>query len=848
MILPMPALPQSGNHFIVCGDGQLAFRITEELTSRYREQVTVILPSRRKGFGARISALPGVDVLERSELTDQAFTDAGVASARAVALLWREDIVNFHAALRAQDLNPAIRLVLAVFNTRLAEHFRVFFTDCTMLSGTEMAAPAFVAAALGEPAPSHVEVFGRTLYVARRDEVPADHVVCGIVAVPGDPAGATRLLPPGMRYIEPTADPNMTRPDRPSTPHNERLVLAVANGERRDPLARRRHPLRTVAAAARRVAWNKYGLVFAVLLAVILAGLSLILSAYFAKDHATYSVSNAVYLALMDLTGSALTSVSLSGPEKLSQVLLTVDGMAFLPVVTALIVGARVTGSLRGEPKPPGGHVIVAGLGNVGTKVVTELHALGFRVVCVDPDPAAHGITAARRLGLPVVIGDAFAEDILRTAGIDTATALVAVTSNDIVNLETALQAHALRDDLRIVLRLFDDDLARRVQQTVGNIVSRSVSYLAASAFAVAMLEHSVLCTIAVGRHVLLIADVRVADGADLVGKRLVDMEDDGLARILALQARGTHRPDWQPQRDYELATGDRVIVVATRAGLSRFLSGNRSSLSSSAPVTEFRSGLAREMLWRYAERVNRARTTAAQTVPGDSPLTREGPHRPGWEARRHHMSVNEDSTVQPAVQPAVVPSPGIADPAPLGLAAFALTTFLLSASNAGWMTAATGSAWLGYAFAYGGFGQLLAGMWEFRNRNVFGATAFSTYGGFWIGLGLWALLVAPAKANTAAMLGHDLGWILLAFAIFNTYMLIMSTQINTAVFAVFLTLEITEIVLFIGNFAGNTSIVKVGGVIGVITAVAAWYTSCAGVSNGIGGRIKLPVGKPLIS
>jgi len=211
-------------------------------------------------------------------------------------------------------------------------------------------------------------------------------------------------------------------------------------------------------------------------------------------------------------------------------------------------------------------------------------------------------------------------------------------------------------------------------------------------------------------------------------------------------------------------------------------------------------------------------------------------------------MSVNEDSTVQPAVQPAVVPSPGIADPAPLGLAAFALTTFLLSASNAGWMTAATGSAWLGYAFAYGGFGQLLAGMWEFRNRNVFGATAFSTYGGFWIGLGLWALLVAPAKANTAAMLGHDLGWILLAFAIFNTYMLIMSTQINTAVFAVFLTLEITEIVLFIGNFAGNTSIVKVGGVIGVITAVVAWYTSCAGVSNGIGGRIKLPVGKPLIS
>src|SRR3989442_10476912 len=79
----------------------------------------------------------------------------------------------------------------------------------------------------------------------------------------------------------------------------------------------------------------------------------------------------------------------------------------------------------------------------------------------------------------------------------------------------------------------------------------------------------------------------------------------------------------------------------------------------------------------------------------------------------------------------------GIADPAPLGLAAFALTTFLLSAKNAGWMTHATGNAWLGYAFAYGGLAQLLAGMWEFRNRNVFGATAFATYGGFLIRLRL---------------------------------------------------------------------------------------------------------------
>ena len=108
-------------------------------------------------------------------------------------------------------------------------------------------------------------------------------------------------------------------------------------------------------------------------------------------------------------------------------------------------------------------------------------------------------------------------------------------------------------------------------------------------------------------------------------------------------------------------------------------------------------------------------------------------------------MSVNDDL---PAAPVAALGS-GIADPAPLGLAAFALTTFLLSAFNAGWMTTASGLAWLGYAFAYGGLGQLLAGMWEFRNRNVFGATAFCSYGGFWIGLGLYFLLVGKACSPT---------------------------------------------------------------------------------------------------
>jgi uncharacterized protein len=215
-------------------------------------------------------------------------------------------------------------------------------------------------------------------------------------------------------------------------------------------------------------------------------------------------------------------------------------------------------------------------------------------------------------------------------------------------------------------------------------------------------------------------------------------------------------------------------------------------------------------------------------------------------------------SSTDDAPAPAPAPASGIADPAPLGLAAFALTTFLLSAINAGWAKSSTGFDWWGYAIAYGGLCQLLAGMWEFRNRNVFGSTAFSTYGGFWIGVGLWLHFIAPAAiaAKAPLELNRDLGWILLAFAIFNTYMLIISTQVNLAVFLVFLTLELTEIFLFIGNFTTKTpalppnptssGLIVVGGIIGVVTSLVAWYTSAAGVINGMKGRPVLPVGKPL--
>jgi Trk K+ transport system NAD-binding subunit len=532
--------------------------MVEELTLRYGEEVTVILPSAQRGQGPRMARLPGVRLIERSELDHQAFLAADVPNARGIALLHQDDLGNFHAALRAQELNADLRLVVAIFNTSLGERIRTFFTDCAVLSESSMAAPSFVAAALGEPTPSHVRLAGRTLYVARREDTDAEHVICGLASGTakgvGDAGGGS---------------PRLTPPQDASSG----LVLAVADGTPRNLLARpRRNPLRTVARLFRMLFWHRFGVAFACLIAILGIGYALLATAV----H--YSAANALYLTVLDGAGAAVSNPALSTPEKIAQVLLTFDGLAFLPLVTAAVVGARLTGSVRGRDRPISDHVIVAGLGNVGTRILGQLHDLGIGVVCVDKDPDAAGVPLARRLGLRVVTGETTREETLRAAGVTSCRALVSVTSSDIVNLETALHARALAEEPRIVLRLYDDDLAERVQKTVGNTISRSVPYLAAPAFAAAMLEHQVLRTIPVGRHVLLIAEVAVGAGAELAGRRVDDVHDGSDVRLIALRRRGEAGVDWSPRPGDELRPQDRLVVLATRAGLSRVLarSGSR--------------------------------------------------------------------------------------------------------------------------------------------------------------------------------------------------------------------------------------------------------------------------------
>lgn len=180
------------------------------------------------------------------------------------------------------------------------------------------------------------------------------------------------------------------------------------------------------------------------------------------------------------------------------------------------------------------------------------------------------------------------------------------------------------------------------------------------------------------------------------------------------------------------------------------------------------------------------------------------------------------------------------ADPGPLGLAGFALTTFVLSMFNAGLINKAGEPVVLGLALAYGGLAQLLAGMWEFRTGNTFGAVAFTSYGAFW--LSYWALVAFFIGDIPAVHIGATVGLYLIAWGIFTAYMFVASLRTTAAIAVVFFLLALTFIVLGIGNANESSGVVEAGGWCGLATAGAAWYASFAAVTNSTFGRTVLPV------
>ena len=185
---------------------------------------------------------------------------------------------------------------------------------------------------------------------------------------------------------------------------------------------------------------------------------------------------------------------------------------------------------------------------------------------------------------------------------------------------------------------------------------------------------------------------------------------------------------------------------------------------------------------------------------------------------------------------PPVSATPAFGDPGGLGLGAFALTTFVLSMANSGFIVGA-GVSVLGLALFYGGIAQFVAGIWEFANKNTFGATAFCSYGAFW--LAFWFLVVSKGDVGAGSA---GVGIFLIAWGIFTLYMTFAAIKTTGAILAVFAFLTLTFFALGIGAMTGVVGITHLGGYLGIITAILAWYGSFATVIKSTFKRVVLPV------
>jgi Trk K+ transport system NAD-binding subunit len=544
--------PDGGTpRFVVCGDTPLAFRVVDELIKRYSADVTAVVPSLEQGHGGDIAELPGVRVVEARRLDAAAYLKADLASADGLALLSQDDAGNIDAALLAQELNAELRIVVRMFNEGLGDRVRTLLADCAVLSAATIAAPAFVSAALGRDAPLYVHLPGRTLVAARRADVRAQDILCGLAITAG------RDEPETLPADQAAAD----------------VVLAVDDPATHEPpRRRRRRPLRTMSLLLGR----RLRVVLAVLVG-LLASATLLLM--LVKGVGPW---RAAYEAILTTLAGANPDSAASTVEQVTQTLLTVVSVALIPVLTAalvdVVVNARLALAAGGLTEPIADHVVVVGLGDVGTRVIRLLHDLGVGVVAMETDERARGVGVARELGIPLVIGDSRQEETLRAASVQTCRALLVLTTDDVSNLETALLGRGLKERVRVALRLFDGDFADRVQRAFGIDISRSVSYLAAPTFAAAMLGRQVTGTIALGRRVLLVAELPVGTASPLEGLTVADLAEVPGVRLLGIRTgRGTQTL-WAPPRGRQLVRTDHLVVVATRAGLGALLARTASA------------------------------------------------------------------------------------------------------------------------------------------------------------------------------------------------------------------------------------------------------------------------------
>lgn len=573
--------PGTHAHYVVVGDGPLAFRLTRALSTRYRGTVSVILPDRTSRYAQEMESLDRVDLVETDRVDEKALTAAGADRAHAAALVDQDDGGNVALALLLREAWPALHVVVRIFDESLGRHLQR--DRCTVLSASAFAAPEIVAAALRRQV--RLPVQHRRLVTVSDEEtsLPTRMV---LFATDGD--GTVTALPSDEELAG--LAPKVLLADAAEHDVLPEIKADLEQDEDEvDPHRRRRFGeyLRTLAITS---GWNLL-LAAGVLLVVVLVGAMTIQLA------TGSSFLGALYEAVLPALAGSDPDHDANPVVKATQVVLTIVSVAVIPWVTGVVVDGVVRTQRLLDAGSPlhamSDHVVVVGLGDLGTRIVRSLDRRGVPVVAVDIDEAARGIAVARARDVPVVIGDARRAATLRAAYVDTAQAIVVVTSGGATTIGVGFAARSIPrpedapTPLRTVLRVYDKDLSRRIRREIPDSVGLSSSFLAAPWFAASMIGQEVKATIPYRDRVLVLAEIVIMEGSRLARMHPDDVDLDGgldgdeedaegvvRSRLLAIrtkpQASGGGGRMIEPSEGWYLHAHDTLVVIATTAGLRR--------------------------------------------------------------------------------------------------------------------------------------------------------------------------------------------------------------------------------------------------------------------------------------
>jgi Trk K+ transport system NAD-binding subunit len=548
---------------LLCGLGRVGWRTLQSLQAT---GVTVtVVTLKGEEHDARLN---GAKLIQGDCREQHVLERAGLATMTGVVIVTSDDVVNVSTALLARKLNPTCRIVVRMFNQSLLARLGTAVRNTVALSVSALTAPLMALTAISGESLAAFTVQGEAQQIVQL-AITADSPWFGKTLADMGVTNGVRVV----GFIPNRGAITMLGETRLETilADGDRVVL-LGEPEKLSPLLQDGTSA-TVRSAS--ILWRGLRAFKRLLLTVdrpvLWATLVLLLTLVGSSIVLAIGTGISWIDGFYNTVSIMATGADLHGDGKEPWVKMFIGGLklvgaallaTFTAIITNALLKARLGSAFEALRLPESGHVVVCGLGNIGYRCVRELLQLQARVVVIEPNANSPFAATVRRMGVPVIVGDATIPEVLHQAHASTARAVIAATDEDLLNLEIALLVRELKVQQRVVVRMNDPDLAASTREAADIRYAVSPPALAAPAFAAALFGDRIQALIAVGSRNFAVVELQADEGEQITGRTL-----DSLCKEWAMLSLDKNIPTDRP-----LAVGDKLTTLIELQHLERLI------------------------------------------------------------------------------------------------------------------------------------------------------------------------------------------------------------------------------------------------------------------------------------